>query len=235
MAVVTKALRMDEKLKADIEAWARAERRPTNDLIVSILSEALASARQKIIKELSRHEARLTELDAVRAKAQGRQYWEIITVDEFETDELGRNWVDEEASAYREVLGQALEAGEMTEDEVDPGHPGGPTVTDLEEAYADCRENVEGLRRKFEALNEARTLKKDTLVEERDGKPFISSQGLRRIKHTCQVAKEDWRKIGGKFLYRYEEAWIARAEGREPLSKRALNKLRDWLESVEGE
>ncbi len=95
MSTVTMSVRLDEKLKRDLSAWAAANHKSVNDIITRLVKTEVDHARANLETDFEIAKAELKRLTAVSMKFLDKTPGESVTLEDFEEGELGRDYVEE--------------------------------------------------------------------------------------------------------------------------------------------
>ena len=83
MSTVTMSVRLDEKLKRDLSAWAAASHRSVNDIITRLVKTEVDHARANLETDLAGAKAELRRLTAVSLKFLDKAPGEKLTLADF--------------------------------------------------------------------------------------------------------------------------------------------------------
>ena len=95
MPTVTMSVRLDEKLKRDLSAWAAANHTSVNDLMTRLAKTEVENARANLETDFEASKAELKRLTAVSMKFLDKAPGEKLTMEDFDEGELGRDYVEE--------------------------------------------------------------------------------------------------------------------------------------------
>lgn len=237
MAIVRVPLQVEEDLRDALKAYAKANSMTTNALANDLLYEALRKRLQECRAEYA------SDLDCMDAR---HEIWrkaseitpENMTIEHLVPESKARKWFLGDLELWNEHDIEAL-CFENDEEEVKEEIEALRKrdfipFAYIEEDYNNAVSYLQTTRAELKALEEVEAiLNRNERISIEDENMMITPEGLEWIQHACQREGLKLKEIGDKFLYKYPDAWLDRAYGREPLSKRALNKLRAWLEEVE--
>jgi len=236
MAIVRVPLQIEENLRDSLKAYGKVMRRTTNALVIELIEEALEARLNELKGDYEAYSKYVDFAHTVWRKASD-MHPENLTPNHLPEGSEIKAWFEEELEGYISASIEGLEEGEKMWGEDNAQFIEEFKSRDfielkfLEDIYTDLVDHFKLIRGRFTALN--------GVLNKQDAKPLvddnmmITHEGLNRILAACELEGTLVEFIGEKFLYKYSEAWLDRAYGREPLSKRALNKLRAWLEEVE--
>ena len=95
MPTVTMSVRLDEKLKRDLSAWAAANQNSVNEIITRLVKTEIGHARANLETDLEAAKVELKRLTAVDMKFLDKAPGGKLTLEDFEEGELGRDYVEE--------------------------------------------------------------------------------------------------------------------------------------------
>ncbi len=85
------SVRLDEKLKRDLSAWATANHKSVNGLITRLVTTEVDRARANLETDFEAAKAELKRLTAVSMKFLDKAPGEKLTLEDFDEGELGRD------------------------------------------------------------------------------------------------------------------------------------------------
>lgn len=94
MPTATMSVRIDEKLKRDLSAWATANHKSVNDIITRLVTTEIDRARANLEAELEASKAEVKRLTAVSMKFLDKAPGERLTLEDFDDGELSRDYVE---------------------------------------------------------------------------------------------------------------------------------------------
>ena len=95
MPTVTMSVRLDEKLKRDLSAWAAANQKSANDLITRLVQTEVDHARANLETNFEAAKAELKRMTAVSMKFLDKAPGEKLTLEDFDEGELGRDYAED--------------------------------------------------------------------------------------------------------------------------------------------
>ncbi|KKM75659.1 hypothetical protein LCGC14_1388000 [marine sediment metagenome] len=212
MPTTTMSVRLDEKLKSDLSAWAAATHRSVNEIITRLVKTEIDQARANLDTELETAKAEVKYFTALSMKFLDKAPGEKLTLKDFAEDELGRDHVEDLMTLDDTCLGS-----EDYRDGVDRKTVEG----DLAMAkwrfgiWSVCMEKLGQEPPDLEIVNHW---------------GYITPETRKRVRRIEDHFKMNSRDSMGMSGYKSAASWWNVLNGYNEISPRARTRLADWLE-----
>ena len=217
MATVTMSVRLDEKLKRDLSAWAEANHRSVNNIITRLVKTEVDHARANMKTNLQGAKAELKRMTAVSMKFLDKVPGEKLTLADFKEGELGRDYVEELMA-----LGEKHTDWEEYRDGVDREL--------VEDDLGTAKWKFDTWSTCVEKLGQEPP---DQEIANRWG--HITPETRKRIFRICDDLGLDASVLMERLGYRDRSSWSNVLHGYNEISPRARARLARWIEYAEEE